>query len=83
LRPNAGQQPEEEHKMIQVRQLSRTTGVQALVLAVMAAALLAIAGLGGYEIGSRATQSQAAPAPPAAAQIGGGQEAAPDFGPQP
>ena len=69
--------------MIKVQRLSRTHGGQALALALMAAALVALAAVGGYEIGTSVGQTHATQAPAVATQTGGGQEAPPINGLQP
>ncbi|MEP7104586.1 MAG: hypothetical protein ABI838_01905 [Chloroflexota bacterium] len=67
--------------MIQIREAGRTQGARAFALALMAAALVALAGVGGYEIGTSFGQVHAAPAAPPHAVAG--QEAPPDTGLQP
>jgi len=72
--------------MIQARQLGSSHGAQA-ALAVMAAALVMVAGVGGYEIGNSVGRSQVAAAPPAessaAPQTCDGNAAPPVIGLQP
>jgi hypothetical protein len=72
--------------MIHARRLGSSSGAQA-AMALMAAALLAVAGIGGYAIGSSVGRSQVVAAPPSAStltsQTCGGQEAPPILGPVP
>jgi len=65
-----------------IQQVSRprlTDGARAFALALIAASLVALAGVGGYEIGTLAGQPHAA----AAQSANGGQEAPPVTGLQP
>ena len=69
--------------MIKVQQLSGTHRGQAMALALMAAGLLALAALGGYEIGSTTGQAHAAQAPAAQPQTCSTTDAPPATGFQP
>jgi len=74
--------------MIQIRERSRTAGAQAFAMAVVVAALMALAAVGGYEIGSSRAQShsfvvQPSTVEPAAQATGTPPDAPPVTGFQP
>lgn len=69
--------------MIKVLQLSRNNGALAFALALMAVAMLTLAGVGGYEVGTSIARSHPATTPVSSSPGDGGRVAAPDFGPQP
>lgn len=54
--------------MIQVRSLSRAPGAQALVIAVVVAALMLVVAIGSYEVGLSRAQSHSLVVQPSAAQ---------------
>lgn len=54
--------------MIQIRERPRTAGAQAFATAVVAAALMALAAIGGYEIGIARAQSHSLVVQPSAVQ---------------
>ena len=69
--------------MIKVQQLSETLRGQALALALMAAGLLALVGVGGYEIGAAFGQAHAAQVQVVQPQACSAHDALPDSGLQP
>ena len=69
--------------MIKVAQLSVTRRGQALALALMVSGLIALAGVGGYEVGTAADPTRAAQAQAIQPQACGAQDAPPATGLQP